>query len=388
MTKMLVKLFIFLLISTFLSSANVFAADKDFFSTEPTTNNGKKWRIGYYEGGEYLNYQQVLTATIRGLMKLGWIETIDIPKQKGEQTKDLWKWLSNSIESDYVEFISDAHYTARWDDNLRNKKKKEILVRLNKQKDVDLIIAMGTWAGKDLANNKHNTATMVLSTSDPISANIIKSVKNSGFDHVHAHVDPDRWERQILLFHDVIGFKKLGLAYEDSISGRSYAAIDVVEKVAKKRGFEIVKCHTQSDISDLQVAENSVKTCFHKLSQKVDAIYVTEQGGVNNNSIPELVHIANNKRIPTFAQYGSEMVKYGFLVSTSTAGYKYVGEFHAETFAKVFNSAQPNEIDQLFEEPPKIAINLKTAEIISYNPSLVILGAADEIFNDIIDPNH
>jgi ABC-type uncharacterized transport system substrate-binding protein len=247
---------------------------------------------------------------------------------------------------------------------------------------------MGTWAGKDLANNKHSTATMVLSTSDPISADIIKSVENSGFDHVHAHVDPDRWERQILLFHDVIGFKKLGLAYEDSISGRSYAATDVVEKVAKKRGFEIIKCHTQSDVSNTQIAENSVKSCLNSLSKKVDAIYITEQGGINNNSIPELVRIVNNKRIPTFAQYGSEMVKYGFLVSTSTAGYKYVGEFHAETFAKVFNGARPNQINQLFEEPPKIAINLKTAEVIGYNPSLVILGAADEIFNDIINPNY
>jgi hypothetical protein len=123
---MLVKLFIFLLASTFLSSANLYAADKDFFKTDPTTNEGKKWRIGYYEGGEYLNYQQVLTATVRGLMKLGWIETIDIPMQKGEQTEDLWKWLSSSIESNYIEFVSDAHYTAKWEDNLRNRTKRRI----------------------------------------------------------------------------------------------------------------------------------------------------------------------------------------------------------------------------------------------------------------------
>jgi hypothetical protein len=80
------------------------------------------------------------------------------------------------------------------------------------------------------------------------------------------------------------------------------------------------------------------------------------------------------------------MVKYGFLVSTSTAGYRYVGEFHAETMAKIFNGAAPNQLDQVFEEPPKIAINLKTAEIIGFNPPLVILGAADEIFRETTKP--
>ena len=103
-------------------------------------------------------------------------------------------------------------------------------------------------------------------------------------------------------------------------------------------------------------------------------------------SIPELVKAANDFRVPTFSQSGSEEVKYGFLVSLSQAGFKYVGEFHAETFAKVFNGAMPNELDQLFEEPPKIAINLQTAQLIGFDPPVIILGAADEIFTETAGP--
>jgi len=44
----------------------------------------------------------------------------------------------------------------------------------------------------------------------------------------------------------------------------------------------------------------------------------------------------------------------------------------------------PNELDQLFEEPPKIAINLKTAELIGFDPPVIILGAADEIFTETV----
>jgi len=352
----------------------------------PTKNNGHKWRIGYYEGGEYIDYQKIFTETVHGLMRLGWIEVAEIPEQQGEQTANLWKWLSVNAKSDYLEFVTDAHYSANWDDDTRAQTVAKLTKRLNGKNDIDLLIAMGTWAGKDFASNKHSTPTMVLSASDPLSAGIIKSVEDSGYEHVHASVDPYRYERQLRVFHEIIGFKKLGVAYEDSVNGRSYAAIEFVEKVAKDRGFEIVRCNTVSDIADTSVAERSVVDCFHKLADQVDAIYVTVQGGVNMRSIPALAEFTWERGIPTFSQSGSEEVRLGFLVSISQAGFKYVGEFHAETFAKVFNGAHPNQLDQLFEEPPKIAINLKTAELIGFNPPVVLLGAADEIFQSIAQP--
>ena len=350
------------------------------FSSEPITNNGAKWRVVYYEGGEYIAYQSHLLSTVRGMMKLGWIETMDIPEQKGEQTRDLWAWLVANVKSDYIEFVVDGHYTANWDDVLATKNAAALTRRLNSSDDIDLLIAMGTKAGKAMANNKHDTPTMVMSTSDPLSAGIIKSVEDSGFDHIHATVDPSRYERQIRIFHEIIGFKKLGVPYEDSNNGRSYAAIEVIEKVAGERGFEIVGCQTKTDIAEASEAEQSVINCFSELAGKVDAIYVTSQQGVTMQSIPKLVQLANEANIPTFSQSGSAEVKLGFLVSISRAGFRYVGEYHAMTIAKIFNGAEPNQLTQLFEEPPKIALNLKTAESIGFDPPIVILGAADEIY--------
>jgi ABC-type uncharacterized transport system substrate-binding protein len=245
------------------------------------------------------------------------------------------------------------------------------------------MIAMGTWAGKDLANDSHQTNTMVVSASDAVGAGIIKSIEDSGFDYLHAYVDPYRYQRQVRVFHDMIGFKKLGVVYEDTVDGRSYAAIDMVEKVANERGFSIERCHAVSDIADVDKREKSYLGCFEKLSKKTDAIYVTVHGGVSARSIPKIVDIATSQRIPTFSQSGSEEVKSGILACLSQAGFKYVGQFHAETFAKVFNGAKPNALDQVFEEPKKIAINLKTAVAIGYDPPIEVLGAADEIYEEI-----
>jgi ABC-type uncharacterized transport system substrate-binding protein len=375
-----------LILSLFLVPALALGADKGSFSTAPKAKNGAKWRLGYCEGGAYPDYQASLIATVRALMDLGWMEKAEIPPQKAEQTKDLWNWLATQTKSNFLEFVKDAHYSPDWNEALRRKTSPEIIKRLNEQKDIDLMIAAGTWAGKDLSNNDHHTATMVISTSDPVSSGIIKSVEDSGYDHIIARVDPNRYQRQIRIFHDIVGFKKLGMAYADTDAGRSYAALEPVKEVAKERGFEIIHCYTKDDIPDSKVAAASVEQCFQDLSKKVDAIYVTKQNGVNRQSIPELVTIANSSRIPTFSQSGSEEVKWGFLLSISQAGFKYVGQYYAETIAKIFNGAKPHQLDQVFEGPPKIAINLRTAAIIGFDPPVDTLGAADEIYQEITTP--
>jgi ABC-type uncharacterized transport system substrate-binding protein len=364
-------------------------ASEQLFKMEPITNKGEKWRIGYYEGGAYINYQQQLTETVKGLMQLGWLENAELPEQSGESTDMLWKWLSTKAKSDYIEFVADAHYSAFWEKTKRVVVEDKIVFRLNNDKDIDLMIGMGTWAGKGLANYRHRTNTLVFSTSNPISSGIIKSVEDSGFDHVHVRVDPKRNERQLMVFHEMIGFQKLGVVYEDSLAGRSYAAIETIESLAKTHDFKIVRCHTKSDISDKELAEEGVIKCFKELAKKADAIYVTQQGGVNSRSIPRLVEITNKYKIPTFSQSGAREVSYGVLASLSRAGYKYVGRFHAETIAKVLNGARPNQLNQLYEEPPKIALNLKTAEIIGFDPPIVLMGATDEFFEEIIvaEPN-
>ncbi len=356
----------------------------DNVNYQPITKQGKKWRIGYYQGGYSDNYYPYISYTIKGLIDLGWIDRIEIPTIADKDPKKFWNWLATNVKSNYVEFPTDAFYNADWNKETRMVTKKTIIDRLNNKKDIDLIIAMGTWAGVDLANNSHNTPVMVMSSSDPISSGIIISNEDSGYDHVFARIDPNRWERQIRIFYKTIGFKKLGVAYEDTTLGRSYASIDMIESIAKEKQFNIIRCFTKDDVPDKKIAEESVVKCFENLAPQVDAIYVVQQQGVNSTTIPKLVTIANRYRIPTFSQLGSEEVKAGLLMSISRqGGFGPVGRFLAVTMAKIFNGAKPRQLNQVFEEGPAIALNLKTAEIIGLYLKAEILAAADEIYQDI-----
>jgi hypothetical protein len=70
-----------------------------------------------------------------------------------------------------------------------------IIKRLKENKDIDLMIAMDTRAGQALANNDHAVPTIVCSSSDPVASKIILSAEDSGYDHIHAMVDPKRYIR-------------------------------------------------------------------------------------------------------------------------------------------------------------------------------------------------
>ncbi len=356
------------------------------FSNAPVTNKGEKWRVGYYEGGPYTNYKRSLIGTIQGLMELGWIEQADIPFQEPdkEETVPLWDWLATKAKSKFLRFAKDAHYSANWDKGVRSKMATDLIKRLKKKKDVDFMIAMGTWAGKDLANNKHKTPTIVCSTTDAVRAGIIKSPEDSGFDHIHANFDPHRHARQIDIFHEYTKFTRLGMAYEDTEDGRSYSAVEKVKKVAKKRKFKIVECFTKDEDVEADVAAESVKKCIENLAKKkVDAIYITTQGGITGKTICDFAKIINDNRIPSFSQKGQTEVERGLLMSISHGDYKYVGLFQAKTMAKALNGAKLRQLVQIYESPQRIAINLNTAEIIEWDVPVEILGIADSIYTDI-----
>ncbi len=352
------------------------------YSTNPIHSplESKKWRIGYIQGGDYIDYKQTLLATVEGLIQLKWIEPYDIEKYNELEVEAIWASLVKDAESDYLQFVGDAFYTAKWISDLRENVMDRISRRIQEKDDIDLFIAMGTWAGQDLVKHPPDTNVLVMSASDPVVSGIIKSPYDSGAENLHVHIDPTFQKRQIQFFHDVIKFKKLGIIFENSDAGKSYAGIESANSLSKELGFKIVTCFAVSDISDISQREKAYLDCIDKIIPDIDAFYVTAHGGVTNNSIPEIVKKANRHKVPTFSQSGSKEVEQGLLMSLSRIDFKKVGMFQAAIMANVFNGAKPGELGQIFEEHLNISLNLDTAQNIAYIPSADIIAASDIIF--------
>ena len=346
----------------------------------PRLNNGKKWRVAYYEGGPYSEYTDTMRTLVRGLIKTGWITAenpADVPQ---EMPRPYIDWLTKH-GSPYLSFKPEDCYSAGWDDQKRVKVRKELLKKL-KHGGIDIVLAMGTWAGLDMANNEHTVPVMILSTSDPIKAGIIKSPTDSGFDHVTARVDPNRYLRQLRMFHRIVGFNTLGIAVEDTEDGRSYAAINEARQIAKERGFELITCNVLDLIPDKEKADSSCFKCYHELSKKADAVYLTALVCADTRT-KQLADIFKNARIPSFSMAGSKWVKDGILLSISSdSGYAALSRYNADKFGKILNGTKPRDLNQIFEDPLDIAINMVTAKAIGFPMPKSILKIATEVYGE------
>ncbi len=358
----------------------VFAAGGIAQDNMPRRNNGKPWRIGYYEGGPYSDYTETMRTLIDGLMTLGWIEKHKPPKLHGEIPKPYWQWLTQ-CDTDFLFFSIDDGYSANWDEEQREQIRKAMMEKLRAGK-LDLVIAMGTWAGQDLANDRHHVPTLVLSTSDPLRAGIIKSVSSSGYDHVTARVDPNRYLRQVRMFHRIVGFETLGVAFEDTPDGRVYGAVDQIYKVAHERNFNVVSCNVIDTTTELEESDRTCVDCYRQLADTADAVYVTALTCMDR--IPEkIAEIFISAKIPSFAMTGSQFVRRGIMLSISSdSGYAELGAYNADKFGKILNGAKPSSLPQLFEDPLDVAVNRKTAKQIGFVIPGSILKIATEIYDE------
>ncbi|MCW0208029.1 hypothetical protein AVE30378_03724 [Achromobacter veterisilvae] len=350
------------------------------FPTKPAAKpDGGKWRIGYFESGDYSEYPRTLRVTVEGLQKLGWLTLPAMPD--GLNGRQMWEFLADNARSDTLEFVRDAWWQpGNFDATQRPAVRDAIKQRLSGRRDIDLIIAMGTWAGQDMAAMGTPVPTIVASTSDAIGARIARSAQDSGQDNLHARVQPERYQRQVRLFHEIVPFKRLGLVYEDSPEGRTYSAVEAVEQVAREQHFEVLSCNAPSNGIPAEVATRNAMECYARLAPQVDAAYVTVHRGVTPASIDTVAEILRQARVPSFSMLGSEEVKHGLLLSLAQADYSYVGLFYAETMARIFNGAKPRDLSQVWIDPAKIALNLETARVIGFDPPVDILLAADEVY--------
>jgi len=350
----------------------------------PTLNHGRKWRIGYYEGGAYVNYPANLRTIVAGLAELGWMAPLNIPDvQDTTASKPVWDDLVRHARSDFLEFVPDGYWSAKWSKEDRQVIKTEIIERLNGRQDIDFMIAMGTWAGQDLSNRDHHTPTMAVSVSDPVRSGMSVSPEDSGIDHFHAKCDPTRYIRQLRLFHRLVRFKKLGVVYENTQEGRTYAAMEDIQTVAGERNFEVITCEAPFSEIDRKGSTDRIIECHEQLAQKVDAVFVTVHRGIDPNRMDELVAPLLQHKIPTWSQRGPQEVKKGVLFSISRGGFRAVGRYHAEVMARIFNGQKPRSINQIFEDPKLIAVNTQTAEKIGFKIPPSILQIADEVYDTI-----
>lgn len=340
-------------------------------------NVSRRWRVGYAESMPYGNYAATLAAILGELERMGWTgDLMGMPYRPGQtDTAALWSWLAGNAGSPVLEFVPDAHAT-----NLTAESGAALAGRLRDGRGIDLMIVMGTVAGIALATDAHRVPVLAFSCTNPIAAGIVASETDTGRDHVWAHLDPRRFQRQLSIFHKTFRFRRLGIAYDDSPTGRAIASLSDIEAMAGRIGFELVERHVRAPIDHLDQYRYEVEltAAWEALSREAEAVYVT-YGRWPLDRFSALIRPFLKRRVPTFSQLGPEEVERGALMSIARADMAGIGHFGAATLARVMAGEPLRHLPQVYFDTPSIAWNAATAAAIGYRIPFPALLAADSL---------
>jgi ABC-type uncharacterized transport system substrate-binding protein len=326
----------------------------------------KEYRVGYLEGGSYWTFTDTLEAIMQELAKT-------------DQWKDLG-WNGSVI------IPEDLRFSPGWEPEkapLLEQRARELMQR----NDIDLIITAGTGATTEILKaNNGKTPIVAMAVADAVKSKFVLNQDDSGVDNFTVRIVPGRYERMFEIFHDVVGFQKLGLVYPDTDGGRKFSSVEDAITVAKRKGFEI---ESYTDISSAETMEECMAGVKYLVTQKkIDAFFIPALNGFDwvQSDVKPIFDFLMANKIPTFSREGTKSVKAGALMGFSTYDFSGRGKFLAERIIKILLGTSPRKLGMIDNATPKISLNIYVAEQIGFDPSFDILGASDEIFQEITPP--
>lgn len=326
----------------------------------------KVWKVGYIEGGSFWGYTASKKALFRSLSDTRLMRRMN------------WH--------DRVELVKDADFSPGWDNLDGLQRSAEELVH---REDLDIIFVAGTTATKAVleANKKSVLKKPIVSfaVSDPVRAGFVVSETDSGIDNFTVRIVPEQFKRMFEIFHEAVGFRKLGIMYRNTNNGIRLSKVEDARAVAAVEGFELVE---YSGISRANGIDECRKGIEYLLSEDIDAFFISSSQCFewDKGNVEELLQMLAEKKVPTFARDGRAYIRSGALMGFSSTNYSERGRFLAENVVRIFRGEKPRSLPMVDNVVPKIVLNLAVAEEVGYDPPLELLAASYEVFQEVQTP--
>ena len=347
----------------------------------PRLNNGKRWKIGCFQSGESKNYNSSLKKFINHLAAKGWLSHVDWTNLSNESnTKDTWDFLAENMQSKYLQINKKYFWSSDWSLPKRKTIRKQVLKTLQ-NKEVDLMLAMGTWPGQDLANKQHSTPTLYLESSFPIKKLFKKGEKIPA--HLYISQNPNFLLRQIRLFKKITKFKKLGVVYVASSEGRFRASLKLLKKFSKEENFKliVIRILPHKKLNSKERLNAHVKA-HEKIASQIDAMWLTSNFMDDPQTAGKVLAPFFKYKIPTWYPHGKQGVANGAVfgvVHNPDVKVKY----YAGITAAIFNGAPPaNHIKDLPVDN-HLVINCAAAKKTDFKIPKTLLGVAKRSYLNI-----
>ena len=283
------------------------------------------------------------------------------------------------IEAGYKDKIDIIEYSAKGDLKALDMYIKKIKKNSN---DIDLIFSIGTQATKRVIKNIKNIPIVFTDLGTPEFSGIVTDWKTSNANYTGVETR-NHFTIGINLLHELVGFESLGMIYLKG-SPSHEGTIKQVKETAKISGFDFIYKgfplrDNQGKKYPLEIIRKNIKEALDYVVPKVDVFYVQLSKTFNVNFD---LFFENFKANGTTSTGDPVYIKKGLVMGIGRNKEQF-GKQCAEYVVKILNGTNPASLPMDMGKSFSISLNTEAATIVGYNPSIDILSAADDIYNEM-----
>ncbi|WP_242258791.1 ABC transporter substrate-binding protein [Streptococcus thoraltensis] len=225
--------------------------------------------------------------------------------------------------------------------------------------DNDLVLGIATPAAQSLVTASSGTPILFTAVTDPVSAKLVKSMKNpSGVSTGTSDMSPV--EEQVKLVKKVLtDAKKVGIMYTTS-ERNSEVQVAEAEKLFKKANIKVVKKGISST--------NDVQDTAKSLMKDVDVVFVPTDNTIAS-AITLLSDLSKETKVPVVGG-SADMVEGGVLFSYGP-DYEKLGEQTAKLAVKVIEGKDVSKISAEYPDALNVSVNDDMAKALDIDVSSI-----------------
>lgn len=343
-------------------------------------NLGRTVRAVLLTGGDYDRYRRILLSFADGLRTLGIIDRAPEGLDPGlNGTADVWKALNETAGGSNIRFLADGHYDCMFDADRRRRMVAELAERVATAKDVDVIFVFGTETTLEVAEAVKTIPVLSLASTDPVATGIVLSADDSGQDNLHALVSAGYFRQQVESFHSVRPFKSLGFVTAEQRAAKS--GVGDVRAACVAKGITLVDAYYDEDEEKSEAARfRAFYECLEKLVEKGIEAVMLPWFPCTDAELAQVVALLVKHGVWSYSLAGPAFTSRGILLGAGEETLESYGLFEADVLRRVIDGDMPREISQIFVQPNKLSLNLRTAMQMGWHVPFGLLVSVEKTY--------
>jgi putative ABC transport system substrate-binding protein len=251
--------------------------------------------------------------------------------------------------------------------------------------DPDLLVTWGTsvttgmigTVGDQDSEWVSGIPTVFMIVADPVGANIVNSLDDSGRSYVTGTINRVPEKVQMRVLAEYRPFDRIGVIYNDD-ELNSVLKADEIGRVAKELGFEVVNRVLKNGADGSPLVEDITVAVSDLAASDIDFLYLGSSSFLLSHA-DILTRAALDEGVPLATAYEAMVRDSDALIALASAYYN-VGQLAGHQAEQILlNGAVPGDLDVVGLNRFTVLINIDTAAKLDLYPPMLMLRYAEII---------